>query len=69
MHTTDMSDETALVWQRAYAIFVESADARAWMATPSKYLGGVTPESLLATAKGRKMVRDELGRIEYGTVA
>lgn len=69
MHATNISDETALVWQRVYGLFVESADAQAWMTTPSKYLCGVTPESLLATAKGRKLVLDELGRIEYGTVA
>ncbi len=40
-----------------------------WLNTVSPVLGGVTPISLLDSAAGIHMVKDELGRIEQGIYA
>ena len=47
-----------------------SADAfTRWLSKPSFGLAGDTPDNLLLTATGTKMVMDELSRIQYGDFA
>ncbi len=38
----------------------------AWMQRPLRTLGGKSPKQLLFTSVGIDLVKDELGRIEYG---
>jgi putative toxin-antitoxin system antitoxin component (TIGR02293 family) len=38
----------------------------AWMQRPLRTLGGKSPKALLFTSVGIDLVKDELGRIEYG---
>jgi putative toxin-antitoxin system antitoxin component (TIGR02293 family) len=43
--------------------------ATRWLARPNRALGGESPEALLATEYGARLVRDELNRIEHGVFA
>lgn len=40
-----------------------------WLDRPSGALGGIKPKELIDTGPGIKMVKQELGRIEYGVFA
>ncbi len=43
-------------------------NARSWLGSPNRALGGVTPLSLLDTDVGARAVEDVLTRIEHGVV-
>lgn len=48
-------------------VFNNEADKfKNWMYKENFSLGGITPQSLLSTSKGRKLVEECLNRIEYG---
>lgn len=51
---------------RAVAVLGDEAEAREWIRTPKRALGGVTPLSMARTDAGVQEVEDLLGRIEYG---
>lgn len=50
----------------AQAVFDDAELAADWLATPVAALAGETPLSLCDTFQGRRLVRDALGKIEYG---
>jgi putative toxin-antitoxin system antitoxin component (TIGR02293 family) len=59
------------------ASIIDSADqlfegdheaALRWLKEPSRALGGVTPLDCLETEAGTEMVRDLIGRLEYGVI-
>lgn len=54
------------VYMQAGRLFRTSGGAHRWMTSNSEALGGVSPQSLLKTGEGVRLVLDELGRIEHG---
>lgn len=66
------SDESERVYRladlmaRATEVLHSDEDARYWLKTPKKALGGETPLNLADTEVGAKEVKDLLGRIEHG---
>jgi putative toxin-antitoxin system antitoxin component (TIGR02293 family) len=40
-----------------------------WLSMPNLALGGITPQSLLDSSMGIQLIKDELGRLEYGIVS
>tara|TARA_R110000822_G_scaffold2474_2_gene11838 strand:- start:1440 stop:1946 length:507 start_codon:yes stop_codon:yes gene_type:complete len=51
---------------RATDVLHSDEEAKYWLKTPKKALGGETPLSLADTEIGAKEVKDLLGRIEHG---
>ena len=47
-------------------IFHSSEDIKSWLKSPLIGLGGIQPVTLLDTSFGIRLVREELGRLEYG---
>ena len=56
----------ARVVVRAGDVFDHRANGLAWLRSPNAALGGLTPMSMLDTDIGTEIVKDLLGRIEYG---
>ncbi len=54
------------VLRYAMEVFDDAAIAREWMHCEVPALSGSRPADLLDTFRGRKWVRDVLGKIEYG---
>ncbi len=61
--------QIAKVYARVVDVFGDRARAVEWLKYPSHALGGVTPMSCLDNFSGIELVKDELGRIEYGVYA
>ncbi|MBC7415268.1 MAG: DUF2384 domain-containing protein [Herminiimonas sp.] len=57
------------VFMRAIAVFEDEGDARDWLGSAIRSLGGETPLSLLDTEAGYELVMDTLSRIEFGVYA
>ena len=51
---------------RALAVLGDEAEARQWMRTPKRALGGVSPLMMARTDAGAQEVEDLLGRTEHG---
>lgn len=51
---------------RAVEVFSDDEQARSWMRTPKRALGGVSPLMMARTDAGAQEVEDLLGRIEHG---
>lgn len=47
-------------------IFNTAEDVKSWLKSPLIGLGGIKPVTLLDTSFGIRLVREELGRLEYG---
>jgi putative toxin-antitoxin system antitoxin component (TIGR02293 family) len=47
-------------------IFNSAEDVQSWLKSPLIGLGGIEPVTLLDTSFGIRLVREELGRLEYG---
>ena len=45
------------------------SDARKWMSTPNRSLGGVSPAEFVVAETGEREVEDLLGRIAHGVAA
>ncbi|WP_148203023.1 type II RES/Xre toxin-antitoxin system antitoxin [Thiobacillus denitrificans] len=56
----------ARVVVRAGDVFDHRANGLVWLRSPNAALGGLTPMSMLDTDIGTEIVKDLLGRIEYG---
>lgn len=56
----------ARVGAAAFEVFGDEAHARAWLRSPIRALGHVTPASLLDTDVGAQAVLDVLTRIDHG---
>ncbi len=50
----------------ALQVWKNRRDADRWLKEPHMLLGGASPESLLATAKGTHVVLNLLGALEHG---
>ncbi len=61
--------EILLVLRRGLEVFEDEDRFLHWISAKSTALGGVAPKELLDNAFGIQLVRDELGRIEYGVLA
>ena len=61
--------EILLVLRRGLEVFEDEDSFLRWLSAKSIALGGVAPKELLDNSFGIQLVRDELGRIEYGILA
>lgn len=61
--------EILLVLRRGLEVFEDDDRFLRWLSSKSTALGGVAPKELLDNSFGIQLVRDELGRIEYGILA
>jgi putative toxin-antitoxin system antitoxin component (TIGR02293 family) len=61
--------EIAQVYNKGIEVFESADNFGVWLNTKNIALGGVKPKTLLDTSFGVEMVKDELGRIEYGVLA
>jgi putative toxin-antitoxin system antitoxin component (TIGR02293 family) len=57
------------VVERAERVFANAEKAHRWLRKPCRALDGAVPIELLETEAGAHVVRDELGRIQYGMFA
>ena len=55
--------------ERASAVFGDEVAAVGWLRHPQRALGNIEPLSLVDTTPGFEQLMDELGRIEYGSLA
>ncbi|WP_416140441.1 antitoxin Xre/MbcA/ParS toxin-binding domain-containing protein [Halomonas sp. HK25] len=58
--------DTLRLVRYAQAVFDDAGVAADWLAAPIPALAGETPLALCDTFQGRQLVRDALGKIEYG---
>lgn len=65
----DLKKELVKLIEYGESVFGDKTNFENWLATKSKALGGITPESLLNSADGIQNVKDLLGRIEHGILA
>lgn len=56
-------------WARAFEVLGVAELVEDWMNSPKPYLNDGVPSEMLDTEEGRKLVEDELGRIESGSCA
>lgn len=61
--------EILLILRRGLEVFEDEDRFLCWLSSKSTALGGVAPKELLDNSFGIQLVRDELGRIEYGILA
>lgn len=61
--------EIALLYKKGVALFGDSKTFDQWLEIKNLTLGGVSPKTLLDTNLGIQLVRDELQKIETGTLA
>lgn len=54
------------ITQQAVELFEDEVEAKRWLSTPKKTLGGLTPWQALATDAGSKKVENLLDQAEYG---
>lgn len=55
------------IFEKAVELFEgDAAQARRWLATPSRVLGGQTPLEFAQTEVGAREVEDLIGRLEHG---
>ncbi|MBS9405357.1 DUF2384 domain-containing protein [Halomonas sp. TRM85114] len=64
-HSEAVLDTLSLILY-AETVFDETKIAREWLTTPIPALAGEIPLTLCDTFKDRQLVRDVLGKIEYG---
>jgi uncharacterized protein (DUF2384 family) len=62
-----MNKEEVLLY--GFSVFGDDKKFKRWLTEINISLGGVTPESLLDTEEGLELVKNCLGRIEYGNFA
>ena len=67
--TSERMVELAEVFAQGTEVFGDVIKFNSWLESPSQPLGGVTPFSLLDTSIGISLVKDELGKIDYGLIA
>jgi putative toxin-antitoxin system antitoxin component (TIGR02293 family) len=65
----DRAYRLARIADLATELIGDGQKAKSWLRTPSTYLGGVTPVSLLDTEVGTEVVVESLYAIAYGGVA
>ena len=65
-HASERVYRLADLMARATDVLHSDEEAKYWLKTPKKALGGETPLSLADTEIGAKEVKDLLGRIEHG---
>ncbi len=65
----DRAYRLARVADLATDLIGDAQKAKSWLRTPSAYLGGVTPVSMLDTEVGTDVVVESLYAIAYGGVA
>ncbi|SEK97322.1 Protein of unknown function [Maribacter orientalis] len=65
----DLKKELIDLKKYGESVFEDKTNFEKWLKTKSKALGGITPESLLNSARGIQKVMDALGRIEHGILA
>lgn len=61
--------EILLVLRRRLEVFEDEDRFLRWLPSKNTALGGVAPKELLDNSFGIQLVRDEIGRIEYGILA
>jgi putative toxin-antitoxin system antitoxin component (TIGR02293 family) len=64
----DRAYRAARITDLATKMLGDSARAKQWLRTPSRYLGGKTPLAMLATEVGTHLVEQSLYAIGYGSV-
>ena len=69
---TDISAQLiqiAELYGDGYEIFQDKTNFQKWMSRKNRSLGNIEPKTLLDTTFGIQLIRDELGRIEYGIIS
>lgn len=61
--------EIALLYKKGTAVFGNGEKFNQWLTTPNVALGNVKPKELFDSSFGINLLKDELGRIEYGILA
>ncbi len=70
LHEGDRLLRFAHVFERAAALFEgDREQARRWLTTPARALGGAIPLAQLETEAGAREVLDLIGRLEHGVFA
>ncbi len=67
--TSERILELSLLFKLGLDVFGDKSKFTNWLRRISKYLGGISPFSLLDTSIGFSIVTEELYRIEYSFVA
>ncbi len=61
--------EIALLYQKGVEVFGNNERFDTWLTSNNIALGNVKPRDLLDNTFGISLIKDELGRIEYGVLA
>jgi len=61
--------EIAILHKKGTDVFGDPAKFNSWLDTENLALGKIKPKKLLDSSFGINMIKDELGRIEYGILA
>ncbi len=61
--------EIALLYKKGTDVFGTSDKFNVWLTTDNVALGNVKPKDLFDSSFGINLLKDELGRIEYGVLA
>lgn len=61
--------EIALLYKKGTEVFGTAAQFNIWLTANNVALGGVKPKDLFDSSFGINLLKDELGRIEYGVLA
>ena len=61
--------EIALLYKKGTEVFGTGEKFNNWLTTENVALGNVKPKDLFDSSFGINLLRDELGRIEYGVLA
>jgi len=69
---TDISAQLIQIvelYSKGYEIFQSKINFQEWMIRKNRGLGNIEPKKLLDTTFGIQLIRDELGRMEYGIIS
>lgn len=61
--------EIALLYNKGTEVFGNADKFNLWLDSPNLALGRIAPKSIMDTSFGLSLLKDELGRIEYGILA
>lgn len=61
--------EIALLYKKGTEVFGTGEKFNTWLTSNNVALGGVKPKDLFDSSFGINLLKDELGRIEYGVLA